>query len=244
MKFSIFAGRNFKEITRDPMSILMGIGFPVLLIVALSLMKQSIGSMADIFEVQNFAPSMTIFGLAWLGMFVGTLMSTDRNSSFLMRLFATPMKGIDYILGYSIPVIPLAILQAICCFAVALIFGLELNVEILVAIITLMPVAILFICFGLFMGSVFTTNNSVNGFGTILINCTVFLSGAVLPLESIGGVFEKVCNLLPFTHAVNAVRYAISGNYADIFPQLAWVLGYALILVIPSVIIFKKRMKG
>lgn len=244
MKYSIFAGRNFKEITRDPMSIVMGIGFPVLLIVALSLMKQSIGGMADIFEVQNFAPSMTIFGLAFLGMFVGTLMSTDRNSSFLSRLFATPLKSIDYILGYSIPVIPLAILQAVCCFAVAMIFGLELNVEVFVAIITLLPVAILFISFGLFMGSVFTTNNSVNGFGTILVNSAVFLSGAVLPLESIGGTFEKVCNLLPFSHAVNAVRCAISGNYSDILPHLAWVLVYALILIIPSVIIFKKRMKG
>lgn len=244
MKFTIFAGRNFKEITRDPMSILMGLGFPVLLIVALSLMKQSIGSMADIFEVKNFAPSMTVFGLAFLGMFVGTLMSTDRNSSFLARLFATPLKSIDYILGYSIPVIPLAVLQAVCCFAVALIFGLEFNLEVLVAILTLLPVAILFISFGLFMGSVFTSNNSVNGFGTILVNGAVFLSGAVFPLEEIGGTFKKVCDLLPFSHAVNAVRYAISGNYSGILPQLAWVLGYALFLFIPAIIIFKKRMKG
>lgn len=243
MKFTIFAGRNFKEITRDPMSILMGIGFPVLLIVALSLMKQSIGGMADIFEVQNFAPSMTIFGLAFLGMFVGTLMSTDRNSSFLMRLFATPLKSTDYILGYSIPVIPLAVLQAVCCFAVALLFGLELKEEVLVAIITLLPVALLFISFGLFMGSVFTSNNSVNGFGTILVNATVFLSGAVLPLKEIGGTFEKICNVLPFSHAVNAVRYAIIGEYSEILPHLAWVLGYAVLLIIPSIIIFRKRMK-
>ena len=233
MKFSIFAGRNFKEITRDPTSILMGIGFPVLLIVALSLMKKSIGGMADIFEVQNFAPSMTIFGLAFLGMFVGTLMSTDRDSSFLSRLFASPLKSIDYILGYSIPVIPLAVLQAICCFAVAMIFGLEL-----------LPVAVLFIAFGLFMGSMFTSNNSVNGFGTILVNAAVFLSGAVLPLDSIGGTFQKVCNLLPFSHAVDAVRCAISGSYSDILLHLVWILGYAIVLVIPAVIVFKRKMKG
>ena len=99
MRFTIFTGRNFKEIVRDPMSILMCLGFPVLLIIALALMKESIGGMADVFEVQNFAPSMTILGMAFLSTFVGTLMSTDRNSSFLTRLFASPMKGIDYILG-------------------------------------------------------------------------------------------------------------------------------------------------
>ncbi|MFR3295490.1 MAG: ABC transporter permease [[Clostridium] innocuum] len=244
MRFTIFTGRNFKEIVRDPMSILMCLGFPVLLIVALALMKESIGGMADVFEVQNFAPSMTILGMAFLSTFVGTLMSTDRNSSFLTRLFASPMKGIDYILGYSIPIIPLAILQAVCCFGVALFFGLEMNINILVAIITLIPVAVLFISFGLFIGSVLSSNNSVNGFGTILVNAAVFLSGAVLQLDMIGGTFKTVCELLPFSHAVNAVNYAVNGNFSDIPLELIWILGYALILIIPSVIIFKKRMKG
>lgn len=244
MKFTIFAGRNFKEIVRDPMSILMCLGFPVLLIVALALMKQSIGGMADIFEVQNFAPSMTILGMAFLSTFVGTLMSTDRNSSFLSRLFASPMKSIDYILGYSIPVIPLAILQAICCFGAAISFGLEFNINVFIAILTLIPVAILFISFGLFIGSVLSSNNAVSGFGTILVNAAVFLSGAVISLEMIGGTFQNICELLPFCHAVNAVNYAINGNLSEIPLQLVWVLGYAIILIIPSIIIFNRRMKG
>ena len=125
-----------------------------------------------------------------------------------------------------------------------MIFGLELNKNVLVAIITLLPVAVLFIAFGLFMGSMFTSNNSVNGFGTILVNAAVFLSGAVLPLDSIGGTFQKVCNLLPFSHAVDAVRCAISGSYSDILLHLVWILGYAIVLVIPAVIVFKRKMKG
>lgn len=243
MRFSVFAGRNFKEIIREPLSIIMGIAFPVFLIIALSLMNQNIEGMADIFQIQNFAPSMAIFGLAFWGMFVGTLMSTDRDSSFLARLLASPMRGIDYILGYSLPVIPLTVLQAVCCFAVASIFGLKWNTEIFVAVLVMIPVAVLFISFGLFMGSVLASNNAVNGFGTILVNCAVFLGGAVLPLKVIGGTFEKICNLLPFVHAVNAVQHAVKGNYSEIPVQLAWVLGYALLLIIPSVIIFKKRMK-
>lgn len=243
MKFTIFAGRNFKELIRDPMSILMCLGFPVLLIIALALMKQSIGGMADVFEVQNFAPSMTILGMAFLSTFVGTLMSTDRNSSFLSRLFASPMKGVDYILGYSIPVIPLALLQAVCCFGVATFFGLEFNENVLIAIVVLIPVAILFISFGLFIGSAFSSNNTVNGLGTILVNAAVFLSGAVLSLEMIGGTFQKTCDLLPFSHAVNAVNYAINGNLSEVPLQLAWVLGYAIVLIIPSIIIFKRKIK-
>ena len=126
MKSFIFANRNFKEITRDPASMIMSIGFPVLLILALSLMKQSIGGMADIFEVGNFTPSMMVFGLSFFGMFVGSLMSTDNETSFLMRLFASPLTAFDYIIGYSLPVLPLALIQGICCFITAFFSGSRL----------------------------------------------------------------------------------------------------------------------
>ncbi|MBP2624292.1 ABC transporter permease [Streptococcus oricebi] len=244
MKYSIFANRNLKEITRDPVSILMGIGFPVLLIIALSLMKQRIGQMADIFQIQNFAPSMIVFGLSWLGMFVGTLMATDRGSSFLARLFASPLKSSDYILGYSLPALPLAIVQATCCFIVAAFFGLKIGLETLVALLTLLPIALLFIAFGLFMGTVLPSSNAVSGFGTILINATVFLSGAFIPLKLIGGAFEKICNLLPFTHAIKAIQAGLTSNYGQILPQLVWILAYTLLLFLPTILIFKKKMKG
>lgn len=243
METTVFAGRNFKEMIRDPISIMMGLGFPVLLIVALSLMKRSIGEMADIFEVANFAPSMTVFGLSFLGMFVGTLMSADKKSSFLSRLFATPLKSKDYILGYALPIFPLAIAQSICCFGVAAIFGMKIGINILVAVGTLIPIAIFFVSFGLFMGSVLPSANAVNGMGTILVNASVFLSSAVIPLETIGGTFQKVCDLLPFVHGVNAVRYAVSGDYDRILPHIVWVLGYALLLFLPAVLVFKKQMR-
>ena len=82
MRAFIFAKRNFKEIMRDYVSSLMGIGFPVFLIIALSLMKQSLKGMPAIFSIENFAPSMMVFGASWLTIFVGSLMATDRNNSF------------------------------------------------------------------------------------------------------------------------------------------------------------------
>ena len=206
-------------------------------------MKKSIGSMADIFEVQNFAPSMTIFGLAFLGMFLGTLMSNDRNSSFLTRLFASPLKSVDYILGYSLPILPMAIIQGTLCFITAIIMGLPLNINVIYGILSLLPVALLFISFGLFMGSVLNTASQVSGFGTILINSAVFLSGAVIPLDSIGGTFKQVCDLLPFVHANSIVNLAVAGNFTNILPHILWLIGYSLILAIPSIIVFKKKMK-
>lgn len=244
MRAFIFAKRNFKEIMRDYVSSLMGIGFPVFLIIALSLMKQSLKGMPAIFSIENFAPSMMVFGASWLTIFVGSLMATDRNSSFLMRLLSTPLRSVDYILGYSIPVLPLALLQGIASFATAMIFGLSLNLGTFYALLVLIPVALLFISLGLLLGSAFSSSNAVSGFGTILVNATVFLSGAVLPIEMIGGGFEAFCNALPFAHAAKVVQLALAQDLSSLLPHLFWVLLYAFLFFIPSVWIFKKRMKG
>lgn len=244
MRSFIFANRNFKEITRDPASMIMSIGFPVLLILALSLMKQSIGGMADIFEVGNFTPSMMVFGLSFFGMFVGSLMSTDNETSFLMRLFASPLTAFDYIIGYSLPVLPLALIQGICCFITAFFFGLQFNVNIILSLIVLIPIAVLFIACGLFIGSVFSSGTSVSGFSTILVNAVVFLGGAVIPLDLVGGIFKTICYLLPFAHANDAVKAALAGEYSHIIPHLLWVSGYAVVLIVPAIFIFRKKMKG
>jgi len=244
MRSFIFANRNFKEITRDPASMIMSIGFPVLLILALSLMKQSIGGMADIFEVGNFTPSMMVFGLSFFGMFVGSLMSTDNETSFLMRLFASPLTAFDYIIGYSLPVLPLALIQGICCFITAFFFGQPFNANIILTLIVLIPIAVLFIACGLFIGSVFSSGTSVSGFSTILVNAVVFLGGAVIPLDLVGGIFKTICYLLPFAHANDAVKAALAGEYSHIIPHLLWVSGYAVVLIVPAIFIFRKKMKG
>lgn len=243
MSFVAFASRNRKEILRDPLSMIFGIGFPVVLILLISFMKQSIPGMSDIFAIENFAPGMAVFGLSFIALFSGMLMAGDRSSSYLMRLFSSPLTAFDYIAGYSFPLLPFAMFQCAVCFAAAIIVGLSFNINILVAIIGLIPVALLFISIGLLMGSALTSNQ-MNGAGAILTNGALWLSGALFPLDTIGGAFKSVCYVFPFAHAVDLVKSALSGDYSSILPHLWWVLGYAAIIFIIAVILFKKKMKG
>ena len=46
-------------------------------------------------------------------MFTSTLVAKDRTSSLTARLGVSPMKGVEYILGYSLSVIPLVLIQNI-----------------------------------------------------------------------------------------------------------------------------------
>lgn len=244
MRFLAFAGRNRKEILRDPLSILFGVGFPVVLILMISLMKQSMKDMpADLFKITDFAPGMAVFGLSFISLFLGRLIATDRSSSFLMRMFASPLTGTDYILGYSLPIFPVAMIQIAVCFVTAILFGLPLNFNLLLAFVVLIPVAALFIGFGLLTGSTLSSAQ-VGGINSILINVAAWLSGVWFNLDMMGGIFKTICYALPFAHAVDAAKAAVSGDYGVILPHLLWVIGYAAVIFVIAVLCFRKKMKG
>ncbi|MDL2234431.1 hypothetical protein LJC63_12765 [Ruminococcaceae bacterium OttesenSCG-928-L11] len=85
MRAAVFAGRNTKEMMRNPASLLCGIGVPVLLLAVLSTMKRLIPTMADNFEISNMAPGMVVFSLSFLSTFLGVLMVSDMSNQMRGR---------------------------------------------------------------------------------------------------------------------------------------------------------------
>lgn len=245
MRSLAFATRNVKEILRDPLSIVFGVGFPVALILLMSLINESIGQTpVDIFGIENLTPGIAVFGLSFLSLFLAMLMANDKSSAFLTRLFASPLTARDYVIGYSLPLLPIAILQGAICFLTAFLFGLPISMKILLAMIVLIPIAGLFVSFGLLLGGLLTTGSQAGGIGSILINAAAWLSGTWFDLDMIGGAFKTLCSVLPFAHAVDAVRAALTGDYASIIPHLHWVIVYTVVIFFIATRVFKVKMKG
>lgn len=242
MKMLTFANRNTKEILRDPINLFFGLGFPLVLILLLSAIQASIP--VSLFEIEHLTPGITVFGLSFMTLFSATIISKDRSSALLQRLYTTPMTPIDFILGYALPIIPIALMQSAICYVVAIILGLKITVGILWAIISIIPVSILFIAFGLLFGSILTDKQVGGICGALLTNLSAWLSGTWFDLELVGGTFKKVAYSLPFVHAVEMERAILEGNYQGIFPHLWWVLGYAIILLIAAVLLFLRQMKN
>ena len=48
---------------------------------------------------------------------------------------------------------------------------------------------------------------------------------------------------LPFSHAVDAVKLAAGGEIGAVLPHVLWVLGYAAVLYVAAIAVFKRRMK-
>ncbi len=241
MKMLTFADRNTKEILRDPLTLFFGLGFPLVLILLLSAIQANIP--VALFKIEHLSPGISVFGLSFMTLFSANIISKDRESSLLQRLYTTPLTPIDFILGYTLPIIPISVLQCIICYIAAICLGLNFTVNIIWAILFIIPISFIYVALGLLFGSILTDKQVGGICGALLTNVSAWLSGIWFDLELVGGAFKKISYALPFVHAVELERAVILGNYSDIFPHLYWVLGYAVILFALAVLLFIRQMK-
>ena len=241
MKMLTLANRNTKEILRDPLNLGFGLGFPLVLLLLLSAIQASIP--VSLFEISYLTPGITVFGLSFMTLFSATIISKDRGSSLLRRLYTAPLTPSDFILGYALPMIPISVAQSVICYLTALALGLDISINILYSIIMIVPIALLYVGLGLLFGSILNDKQVGGICGALLTNLTAWLSGIWFDLELVGGVFKKIAYLLPFVHAVEMERAVIAGNFGQILPHLWWVLGYGVAVFIAAVMLFLRQMK-
>lgn len=241
MKLLTFSHRNAKEILRDPLNLFFGLGFPLVLLLLLSAIQANIP--VTLFEIQHLTPGITVFGLAFMTLFSATMIAKDRSSALLQRLYTTPMTPADFILGYTLPLIPIAVAQCVICYIVAIFLGLRITVNILYATVFLIPVSILYIALGLLCGSVLTDKQVGGICGALLTNLSAWLSGIWFDLKLVGGAFQKIAYALPFVHAVEMEQAVLAGDFAEVFPHIWWVLGYGAVVLALAVMLFLRQMK-
>ena len=241
MKMLSFANRNAKEIARDPLTVGFGLGFPLVLLVLLSAIQKNVP--VSLFEIETLSPGIAVFGLSFITLFSATLISKDRGTSFLQRLYATPLSPLDFILGYTLPILPLAVLQSVICYGAALLFGLKASGNLALAILFVLPVSLLFVALGLLFGSVLNDKQVGGVCGALLTNLSAWLSGTWFDLSLVGGAFQKIAYALPFVHAVELERAVLAGRFCDIWGHLLWVLAYAMAALCAAVFLFLRQMK-
>ena len=241
MRMLTFAKRCAKEILRDPLNLMFGLGFPIVLLLLLSAIQANIP--VRLFEIESLAPGITVFGLSFMTLFSATLLARDRENALLQRLYTTPLKSSDFILGYLLPVLPIAAAQSAVCYLTAMILGLPITIHVLYAILMILPVAIFYISLGLLCGSIFNVKQVGGICGALLTNLSAWLSGIWFDLELVGGAFRKIAYLLPFVHAVELERAVILGDFAKAASHIYPVLGYAFLTTIGAVFLFLRQMR-
>lgn len=241
MKMLTFAKRTAKEILRDPLNLAFGLGFPLVLLLLLSIIQANIP--VNLFEIGHLTPGITVFGLSFMTLFSSTIIAKDRCSALLQRLYTTPMTPSDFILGYALPMIPIAMIQSLICYIAAWALGLQPTVNILYALIGNIPVSLFYIALGLLFGSILTEKQVGGICGALLTNLSAWLSGIWFDLELVGDTFRKIAYALPFVHAVDLERNLLAGKFTAVFPHLWWVLGYTAAFFAIAIFLFLRQMK-
>lgn len=236
-----FARRCAKEILRDPINLCFGLGFPLVLLLLLSSLQANIP--VSLFEIDTLTPGITVFGLSFMTLFSATLIARDRESALLQRLYTTPMSGAGFIIGYMLPILPIAIGQTAICYLFAIPLGLTVSINIIYAIIGIIPMAVFNIALGLLCGSLLGVKQVGGICGALLTNLSAWLSGVWFDLKLVGGYFEKLANMLPFVHAAEMEKALFCGDFALAAPHLLPLVLYGAAITVLAVLSFLWQMK-
>ena len=241
MRVMTFAKRCTKDILRDPINLGFGLGFPLVLLLLLSAIQANIP--VSLFQIDVLTPGITVFGLSFITLFSATLVAKDRESALLQRLYTTPLTGFDFIIGYMLPLLPIALGQTVICYLFAIPLGLTLSVNIIYAVIGMIPMAIFNIALGLLCGSIFGVKQVGGICGALLTNLSAWLSGVWFDLKLVGGVFEKIANALPFVHAVEMEKALFSGDFGLAATHILPIVLYSVAITVIAVFCFLRQMK-
>jgi ABC-2 type transporter. len=242
MKYWGLCKRNLIESLRDPITLVLGLGLPLFLLVLFSVINLSVDVPIDMFQISVLTPGVAVFSFSMLMMSEANLISSDRQTSFFARLQTLPLRTKDFMLAYAIPFLIIGVGQYIVTIIIAFCFGLSWTPHVFTSFLLLFPMAVIFIMLGMMMGFSLNTNQVV-GIGNVIVILVAMLSGAWMPIDLIGGILGKIANALPFLNAVSAARELLN---AVLFKwSHVWIiLGYTVITVAASLWVTTSRLKS
>ena len=219
MRWLYFGGRVTRELLRDPLSYIFCLCTPMAMQLLFFLIRYNMpGAARDhmtIFRADTLAPGIAYFGFSFIMLFASLLLSRDRSTAFLTRLYATPMSAADFLIGYALPLFVLGIGQMILTFSLAAILGAVGGTPLtfvgtLRAALALLPSLVFFIGVGLLFGALLS-QNAAPGLVSVVITLSGVMGGVWMPLEDMPKL-ERVFSVLPFVHGVRLARGAYRGG--------------------------------
>lgn len=245
----IFARRVTLELLRDPLSYIFALGFPMVMLLVMTLVNQSIPEEAamTIFTLPSLVPAVWVFGMTFLMLFSAQLLAKDRSEAFLIRLYLSPMTSADFLMGYLLPVTVLGVLQGIITYGTGAVVGLFTGESVslsgvLLSVLLSLPSLLLFISMGLLFGAVLS-ERAAPGISSVIISVSSLLGGIWMDVDLMGGAWLDVCRALPFYHAVKLARCGAALDFSGIPLSLIVVCIYGVLLFLLAALLFRHQKK-
>jgi ABC-2 type transport system permease protein len=234
--------RNLKEIIRDPLSLVFTIALPLFMEILFYFIFHELTPQ---FEMRYLAPGIVVFAQSFLTLFTGLLISIDRCTTFLTRLYVSETRSYEFIFGYAFAVLPIALIQSVLFFLVGGIFDTSLfGTGMILGILLSLVTSLFFIAVGILFGSI-CNEKSIGGISSIIIAGQSVLSGMWFPVEGLNPAMLTIMKLLPFKNATMLVQNMVLGVndiFSDFVQPLLIVLGYTIVMFVFAILAFRKKM--
>lgn len=214
----IFAKRNILETVRDPVLYIFCLGFPVAMLALFQIINHYSGGMAQGFTPRSLVPGVMMFSFTFVMLTMSLLVSRDKSTAFLRRLYASPLRSHQFVLGYAIPAIVIGIAQAIVCAGTGAILAAACGEEYfsfgsaVLLVLSQLPILLFCVFLGILFGALLN-DKSAPGITSVFITSSGILGGAWMPLDTMGS-FETFCRFLPFYPSVTIGRILTGASHS------------------------------
>lgn len=239
-QLKILVKRNFKEFLRDPISFIFCLLFPIVMLVLLQTIFTQIKNIPSNFAIENYATGICVFGYTFDMLMVAIYIANDKNTEFINRIYIAPLKKYHYLLSYIIAMLPVVLLQTLLFFSFSLIFGLPFGWNLLLAILYLLPSALLYLSFGVLFGVLCKNEKQAGPISSIVISLVGIFGGIFMPIGEMG-VFSTVLHFLPFVHSIEIASEVFSGELLCFYPHILWLVGYGAVLWIVILLLHRRK---
>ena len=192
--------------------------------------------------VNFYAPGIAVYGLMILISTAAGIIAGDRERGFLSRMFTTPAKPWDFILGYSLPFIPVLIISTLIYLGVGIALGLTIVGNLGHAFLVFFLIGLCSIGIGMIVGSL-VKSESQTGISWLFIVPMAMLSGAWFTVDRMPSALKSIAGVLPFIHAIDASRAVLNGSsFSAIILDIYWLVGWAVVLFMAGIMLFRRTM--
>jgi ABC-2 type transport system permease protein len=218
------AGREVHKFLRQPGRLVSSLVRPALWLVVFAAGFQNVFGVAIIPPYETYieyrvymVPGLVMMVCLFNGMQSSLAMVYDREMGVMRLLLTAPLPR-TYLLACKLAGGAfLSVLQAIAFLALAMLFGVDLSImQILMAMPVVVLGALMLSAFGLVLSVHIKQLENFAGTMNFVIFPTFFLSSALYPLwkvqESGAEWIYTIARLNPFTHAIEALRFALYGQ--------------------------------
>lgn len=119
------------------------------------------------------------------------------------------------------------------------------NANIIGALVTMVLTLAVMVSLGIIAASVTLVSKQSDPFTRVLVIAAGMLSGALYPVSALPGWLQVISQLLPHTHAIEAIRLTIlqGASLQEIAPQLIALAAYTAVVMPLSIMSFKYAMR-